>query len=123
MWRSYDEEVRSGKHRVKILNLGIIPDKWIGAQHLLRLEPKEMLELVAQAVTPVVALTLEGHAQDARRHVRDVVSSLELGDEVKRQALVDHHAGVAERELVVVERGELHRVLQEARSRRKTCGR
>ena len=52
---------------------------------------------------------------------------LQPGDEVERQALVDHHARVAEREVVVVERGELHRVLEQARpggeARRRACRR
>ena len=41
---------------------------------------------------------------------------LELVDDVEGQPLVDQHRRVAEGEVVVVERGELHRVLEQARA-------
>ena len=44
-----------------------------------------------------------------------VVPLLQPVDQVQRQALVDRHRRVAEREVVVVERGQLHRVLEQAR--------
>ena len=51
--------------------------------------------------------------------VGQVEALLEPRDQVERQALVDHHARVTEREVVVVERGELHRVLEQARPGRE----
>ncbi len=47
---------------------------------------------------------------------REVVALLEPGDDVEGQALVDRHARLAEVEVVVVERGQLHRVLEQARA-------
>ena len=46
---------------------------------------------------------------------RQVEPLLEPVHQVERQPLVDRHRGVAEGEVVVVERGELHRVLEQAR--------
>ena len=80
-----------------------------------RLEPEDALQLVAQARADVVGLGLERHAEHADAHAREVVALLQPGDDVQRQALVDRDAGLAEVEVVVVERGELHRVLEQAR--------
>ncbi len=52
-----------------------------------------------------------------------IVLGLELLHHVQRQALVDEHRRMAEEVVVVVERGELHRVLEQARSRGETRAR
>ena len=64
-------------------------------------------------------LALNASAEDADGQVREVVLRLELADDVQRQTLVDQHRRVAEREVVVVERGQLHRVLEQARPGRE----
>ncbi len=46
-------------------------------------------------------------------------ASSQLADDVEREALVDEHGRVAERELVVAERGQLHGVLEQARASRE----
>ena len=62
---------------------------------------------------------LNAMPEDADGHRRQVEALLHARDEVQRQALVDHHARVPEREVVVVERRELHRVLEQARPGRE----
>ena len=102
------------QHLVEGGELGIDGDEGIGAEHLSRLQLEDPLELVAQARPDVVGAGLERHPEDADAHAGQVVAALQAGDQVEGQALVDHHARLAEGEVVVVERCELHRVLEQA---------
>ena len=86
----------------------------VRAQHRAGLEGQDPLELVGQAGPGVVRAALEGHAEDADRHGRQVEALLQPVHQVQRHALVDRHRGVAEGEVVVVERRQLHGVLEQA---------
>ena len=83
-----------------------------------RAGPREQLaELVAERRPGVVGLGLERHPEDADRLALEAaVAPLERRHDVGRQALVDLHRGLAHREVVGRERGELHRVLEQARA-------
>ena len=80
--------------------------------------PREQLaQLVAERGPGVVRLGLEGHPEDADRlALQRPVAALEGADDVRGQALVDLHRGLAHREVVARERGQLHRVLEQART-------
>ena len=95
----------------------------VGAQHRAGLEGQDPLELVGQAGPGVVGAALERHAEDADGHGRQVEALLQAVHQVQRHALVDGHRGVAEREVVVVERRELHGVLEQARPGGEARGR
>ena len=73
-------------------------------------------ELVAEAVADVVGVGLERHPEDPDGHAGQVERLLHAPDHVQRESLVHHHGGRAEGEGVVVEGGELHSVLEQARA-------
>jgi len=74
------------------------------------------LSLVGEAGAGVVGAGFEGHAEDADGELVEGVAAFEAVDEVEGEAFVDGHGGVAEGEVVVVEGGELHGVLEQAGS-------
>ena len=77
---------------------------------------QELAQLVAERRARVVRFGLEGHPEDPDGLARQAaVASLEGRDDVGGQALVDLHRGLAEREVVGREGGQLHRVLEQAR--------
>src|SRR5258705_10161461 len=78
------------------------------------LELQDALELVAKARTDVVRFRLERHAENADGHHREVKTLFEARNEIERQTFVNHHARLPEVEVVVVEGGQLHRVLEQA---------
>src|ERR1700691_2081526 len=100
--RGDDQQVGLGDHVVQGQQRGVGGDVRVGAVHGGGGEGQDVLELVGQAGADVVRAALEGHAQDADGHGFQVVDPLEPVDQVQRQALVDGHRCVAEREVVVV---------------------
>ena len=78
---------------------------------------QELAQLVAQRRARVVRLGLERHPEDADGLAGEAaVAAFERRDDVRRQALVDLHRGLAEREVIGGEGGQLHRVLEQART-------
>ncbi len=78
---------------------------------------EQLAQLVGERRPRVVRLGLERHAEDADGlALQPAVAPFERGHDVGRQALVDLHRGLADREVVAGEGGELHRVLEQARA-------
>src|SRR6478672_6564748 len=78
---------------------------------------EELAQLVAEGGARVIRFGLERHAEDADRlALHTAVAALERAHDVCREALVDLHRGLTEREVVARERRQLHRVLEQARA-------
>ena len=113
-----DQQVRPVQH-LRERGEPLIGDVRIGAQHLAGLENQDFAELIGQTFPRVITAGLESHSQHSDGQRAEVVAGLQPGDEVEREALIDQHCRVPEHKLVLVERGELHRVLEQARAGRE----
>src|SRR5439155_11107078 len=86
----------------------------IRIQHRRVVEAQDLAELVRQGVADVVDVRLEGHAKDADLLSSQVVAFAQLLNDEVRKAFIEIDSEVSQREAVVLEGDQLHRVLHEA---------
>ncbi len=110
-----DQQAGTGNDLLLRQEVRVHCDVRVRGEDVARLELKNPLEFVGQAGPDVVRSPLEGHAKDADRHLPQIEPSLKPVEQVQGQPLVNGHGRMPEGEVVVVERGELHRVLEQAR--------
>src|SRR3954454_3070105 len=97
------------RREARVVNVGVGADD-TGAR-----PRQELAELVAERRPRVVRLGFERHPEDPDRLAPErTVPALECAHDVRGEPFVDLHRGLAHREMVRGERGELHRVLEQA---------
>src|SRR5262249_10148860 len=112
--RAQDEQIAAPDHVVEGKQFGVGGYERIGGQHPGGQTREGLLELVAERRTGIVDVCLEGHAEQADRHPREIIAAAQIITDVQRQPFVDQHGGIAEAELVLGKGGELHGVLHQA---------
>ena len=116
MRRAEDEDVALLEDAVEA-DQPVVDDVRVGGEDAGAGPRQELAQLVAERRARVVRFGLEGHPQDADGlAVEAAVATLEGRHDVGRQALVDLHRGLAEREVIGGEGRQLHRVLEQARA-------
>jgi sulfate adenylyltransferase len=112
-----DQQVGAGNDLLLRQEVRVYRDVRVCGEDIARLERESPLEFVGQTGPDVVRSPLEGHPEDADRHLPQIEPPLKPVKQVQGQPLINGHGRVPEGEVVVVERGELHRVLEQARPR------
>jgi len=101
-------------------NQARVADMRVAAEYLGGLEFQDLLELVGQGITRVVTIALERHAQDPHHPFPQGMTGLEFVYYEIGQAFIDQHGGMPQEEIVVIEGGQLHGVLEKTRPRGQT---
>src|SRR5215831_16556804 len=95
--------------------------KSVRIQHSCHFELENLLELVGEGLPDVIIVRLEGHSEKTDLFTFETsYFPGELRNHHIGKSFVDQHRGVPEKELIIIEGGELHRVFEEAWASRET---
>ena len=86
-------------------NKGGIGNEGIGADDPPALRDEALAQLVSKGAPQIIAICLEGHAQDADGLIGQTSLGLQLLDDEAGQAFIDRHGSLAEQESLIVELG------------------
>src|SRR5262245_34177697 len=99
MWRADDEYVRP-RQDVLLRNEVAVGHKWIAGENTARPHFEQLLELERQGFPGVIAVGLEGHAEDADGSPLKVgPAAVHAVHHELRETFIDQHCGVAHEEL------------------------